>query len=218
METPKTRKRRGEPLVAKILEATLSELARVGYDNLSIEEVAARAGVNKTTIYRRWPTPEALAVSAFESGSDQGHLSDTGSLRGDLLDYLRRYREVCRSPAMLSMVRMHFSGASTSSTLAALIKERTEKGTCDSLVLFQRAVERGELPNGTDIELVRDLVLGSAEHLIIFRHERCSDKKIEQIVDLMLLGATTGGGVHAKVAPKKAPAVRLRGRRVIAPR
>jgi hypothetical protein len=60
-------------------------------------------------------------------------------------------------------------------------------------VMFQRAVERGELPRGTDIELVFDFMLGSAQNLIIFRHEHYSDDKLEQIVDLILLGAAHGG-------------------------
>jgi AcrR family transcriptional regulator len=171
-----------------VLEATLAEIARVGYENLSIEEVAARAGVNKTSIYRRCPAPEALALAALERPADNRGIADTGSLRGDLIDYLRRYRKVCRSPLMLCVMRLHFSGR-TGSKLDALIRERAEKGDCDTLTMFRRAVERGELPQNTDLELLRDLVLGSAQALILFRHEEFSDEKIERSVDLMLLGA-----------------------------
>ncbi|ADO73293.1 Transcriptional regulator, TetR family [Stigmatella aurantiaca DW4/3-1] len=203
---PRAKQQRGEPLVAKILETTLSEIARAGYENLSIEEVAARAGVNKTTIYRRWPTPEVLAISAFERFSDSNGPSDTGSLRGDLLDYLKRYREVCRSPAMLSLTRMHFSGGFVGK-LGELIRERTHSGDCDALVMFQRAVERGELPGGTDTGLVRDLVLGSAQHLVLFRHDQCTDERLQQLVDILLFGALNGGrppkaqGARAKQRP-----------------
>ncbi|WP_224365247.1 TetR/AcrR family transcriptional regulator [Hyalangium versicolor] len=189
---PRAKQLRGEPLVAKILETTLSEIARVGYENLSIEEVAERAGVNKTTIYRRWPTPEALAISAFERVSDQDPFSNTGSLQGDLMDYLRRYREVCRSPAMLSLMRMHLGGGG-SGKIDALIRELTEKSDCDTLVMFQRAVERGELPSDTDTELIRDLVLGSAQHLILFRQEQCTDERLQRLVEIMLYGAVSGG-------------------------
>jgi AcrR family transcriptional regulator len=58
--------RRNE-LVAKVFQATLAEVGRVGVEHLSIEEVAERADVNKTTIYRRWPTPEGLAHHVREA-------------------------------------------------------------------------------------------------------------------------------------------------------
>ncbi|RKG81743.1 TetR/AcrR family transcriptional regulator [Corallococcus exercitus] len=183
---------RGEPLVARILEATLEEVARAGYENLSIEAVAERAGVNKTTIYRRWPTPEALVLAAFESVSDKGSPPNTGSLRGDLLDYLRRYRAVCRQPVILSLMRMLFAGGGKGK-LARLIKEMTERSDCDALVIFERAVARGELPKDTDLPLVRDLVLGSAQNLILFRHDTCTDETLERVIDVMLLGAAQGG-------------------------
>ncbi|AUX40013.1 TetR family transcriptional regulator [Sorangium cellulosum] len=211
---PGAKQQRGEPLVAKILETTLGEIARVGYEHLSIEEVAARAGVNKTTIYRRWPTPEVLALCAFERFSDNEGISDTGSLRGDLIDYLRRYREVCRSPSMLSLTRMLFAGG-LEGKLGALIRERIEKDECGALVMFQRAIERGELPGDTDIELVRDLLLGSAQNLILFRHEQCTDEKIARVVDIMLLGAAHGG--RAQRAPS-APPERARASAVTARR
>lgn len=186
-------RRRGEPVVAKVLETTLREIARVGHENLSIDEVAARAGVNKTTIYRRWPTPEALALSAFERAAPEDGLPDTGSLRGDLLAYLKAFREACRTPAVLSLVRMHFSG-DFDSKLGALVKERARQGHCDALVMFTRAIDRDELPRDTDVELVRDLVVGSAQYLVLFQHDQCSDEKLERVVSVILCGAARGAG------------------------
>ncbi|NTX40324.1 TetR/AcrR family transcriptional regulator [Myxococcus sp. CA033] len=188
-----SKQQRGEPLVAKILEATLEEVARVGYENLSIEAVAERAAVNKTTIYRRWETPEALVLAAFERVSDQDSFPNTGSLRGDLLDYLRRYRAVCRSPVVLSLMRMLFAGSGGTGELCKVIQERIERSECNALVMFERAVARGELPKDTDMPLVRDLLLGSARNLILFRHDTCTDETLERVVDVMLLGAAEGG-------------------------
>ena len=56
---------RGEPVVQRVLDATIAEMARVGYRALRIEDVAARAGVNKTTVYRRWPEKGALLREAL---------------------------------------------------------------------------------------------------------------------------------------------------------
>ena len=73
---------RGDELVAKVFRATLAEVGRVGVEHLSIEEVAERADVNKTTIYRRWPTPEGLARAALACAAESNTSPpDTGSLR-----------------------------------------------------------------------------------------------------------------------------------------
>ena len=60
-----TRQVRGQALVAKVMDATIAELARVGYESISIEQVAVVAGVNKTTLYRRWATRRELVRAAL---------------------------------------------------------------------------------------------------------------------------------------------------------
>lgn len=203
--TPAVKQQRGEPLVAKILTTTLREIARVGYQNLSIEAVAARAGVNKTTIYRRWPTLEKLTLCAFASSSDKSRMPDTGALRGDLIGYLKRYRKVCRSPASLSLLRMHLGGDGAGK-LGVLIRQRSEQGDHDMLQMFCRAVTRGELPSHTDLALLRDLVVGSVQHLFLFRPEPCSDAKLARVVDLILRGAVHGGRAPRTRRPPAKPA------------
>ncbi len=193
MPTRSGLRRRGEPLVAKVLEATLDEVARVGPDKLSIEEVAARAGVNKTTIYRRWPNREALALSAFEAASWSGGLPDTGSLAGDLRAYLYAFRDVCRTPAMLAVLRMQLHGENHGE-LGRLVRERIRASQCDALLMFTRALARGELPPGTDTALLRDTLLGSAQYLALAHDQPCSDTKLDALASLILVGAGCGDG------------------------
>jgi AcrR family transcriptional regulator len=179
---------RGASLVAKVLDAALSEIALVGPDKLSIEDVSRRAGVNKTTIYRRWPDPESLALAAFEHGSGTGSVPNLGALRADLIEYLRQFREVCQSPAMLSLARMQFTGE-LSGRVGAMVKAKLEDENCNPLTMFERALERGELRPGTDLGLLRDLILGGAQYRMLFRHVSCSDGTLEQMVDVILSGA-----------------------------
>jgi AcrR family transcriptional regulator len=181
------KRRRGEPLVKRIIEATLEEIARVGFDKLSLEQVAARAGVNKTTIWRRWPTAEALALSALAQASDRAQLPDTGSLHGDLIAHLRRTREVCRSPAMLSLLRLKFR-SSLDGTLGAMLAERIKEADEDCLVYFERAYARNEIPEKWDARELRDIVLGSGQYLIATRNSELSDHTIERLVDSFLYG------------------------------
>jgi AcrR family transcriptional regulator len=187
MDAIQTKQKRGEPLITKVLEAALEEIARVGPEDLSIEEVAARAGVNKTTIWRRWQTPAALALSALQRVSDTSDFANHGTLRDDLIDYVRRFREVCRSPAMLSVVRMKFRGKSEG-PLGGTLTERFARADDEALVMFHRAIERGELPADTDVALLRDMVLGIANYLILFRYDWLQDTNIDRVVDIFLVG------------------------------
>src|SRR4029077_16627067 len=83
-----------------ILTAAVELLAERGLAAMSIEEVAARAGVGKTTIYRRWPSKGLLALDAFvASFREEQPLPDTGTLRGDLLSALHAWvRAVTETP------------------------------------------------------------------------------------------------------------------------
>ena len=203
------KKQRGAPLVAKILDAALVEIARVGPHDLSIEDVAKRANVNKTTIYRRWADPGKLAFAAFEHGSTTATMPNTGVLRADVIECLKLMREVCRTPAMLSLTRMQIAGELTGE-LGAMVKARIECGDCDTLVMFERALDRGELPRDADLNLVRDMVLGSAQYQLILRNAALPDDRLEQLVDMALAGA-------AYVPQNRAPAERPTTRSVTSP-
>src|SRR6202158_3091724 len=82
---------RSQQVVEKVREATMAELARVGFPGLTIEGVAKAANVNRTTIYRRWPSKSALLLAVLEPGLKRfDHDPDTGSLGGDLLALMLR--------------------------------------------------------------------------------------------------------------------------------
>ena len=98
---------RGEPVVRGVLSATLEELSRVGYERMRIEDVAARAGVNKTTVYRRFTTKEELVRAALMGVTRSATTApNTGSLRGDLLEHMRRKVSRVASPEGQMVVRM----------------------------------------------------------------------------------------------------------------
>jgi AcrR family transcriptional regulator len=70
---------------AAVLQATVAALAEDGYEALNVEDVARRAGVHKTTVYRRWPTkPELVADAVRERSDERVEVPDTGTLAGDL--------------------------------------------------------------------------------------------------------------------------------------
>ncbi len=129
-----------------VLQAAIDELLEVGYARLTMDRVAERAGTNKNAIYRRWPSRAALAVAAYRQivASEQQPLPDTGSLRDDALELLRRANRVWSSP--VGVVQRHLlAGVADDPELLALIQERSnDAGSALWLTILGRAVARGE--------------------------------------------------------------------------
>lgn len=161
-------KRRGGPLVRQILEAALAEIARAGIDRLSIERVADLADVNKTTIYRRWKTIDALVDAALDLISHPGALPDSGSLRSDLVEFLERMQSVAKDPAVMPFLRLRLAG-SLDGQYGPLIQKRMQEADRVALVLFARARRRGEIDSHADIEMLRDIVLGATQYVLLTR-------------------------------------------------
>ena len=180
---------RGDRLVAKVLEATIAELSRLGFDNLSVESVAERAQVNKTTIYRRWPTPEKLIRAALLRVASKGIVvPDTGSLRTDLSKLIDMLRIVLASPHVHALIRMHLGGTMHGELAALSLTIQRQKDEQMKTILI-RAVERGELPPGTDVDLLYDTLVGAFFNLAVFRREPARVARMERAVDLILDGA-----------------------------
>src|SRR6187399_1252637 len=92
-------RRRGPALQEAILDAARAELAEVGYANLTMERVAARAKASKASVYSRWPSRIELVMDVFyDLMPDPAAPPDTGTLRGDLLATLRQTAELLSGP------------------------------------------------------------------------------------------------------------------------
>lgn len=186
--------RRGRPRSEEadraILAAATELLTERGLAGMSIEEVAARAGVGKSTIYRRWPNRGALALDAFLTEfSSQLPAPDTGSLRSDLRAALRAWvRAVTRTPAGRMLAGL-LAEAQRDPQLGNAWRERVmEPLRAAHRVIVERAIERGEIAPGTDPDLVLDLLFGPAYHRLLNRHRPLSDNFVRGVVDLLMDG------------------------------
>lgn len=144
-----TTRRRGEELERAILQAAAEELRESGYAGMTMDRVAARAGTNKNAIYRRWPHRAALGIAAYRHLSDAAMPKpDTGTLRGDALEMLRRANETWSSPHG-AVLRGLLAAAADDPALLDLMRERTGADTMDRawLAMLERAVARGEAPS-----------------------------------------------------------------------
>ncbi len=144
-----------------VLQASLELLAEVGYERMSIEEVASRAGVHKTTVYRRWSTKAELVLDAARVSSEQNvPIPDTGTLHGDLRELARGIVANIGTEAGGRRTRSVVAAAASSTELAASMevfwRERFELTS----PIVERAIRRGELPPSTDPMLLVETLIG----------------------------------------------------------
>ena len=143
-------RRRGAELERAILRAALQELAETGYSGLTMDRVAKRAGTNKNAIYRRWPNRAALGLAAYRQLVQVNQeLPDTGELRADVLELLRRANRHLSSPAG-DILRSLLGSARDDPQLLEQLREQTaDAGSGTWLTVLGRAVARGEAPPET---------------------------------------------------------------------
>ncbi len=217
---PARRLVRGEPVVAKVLASTIEELALTGLEGLTLERVAARAGVNRTTIYRRWPTKEDLVLAAFQWMAAEDELTwDTGSLRGDLEKLIEQATAKLFAPGTLSLIRT-LLGSPNESPLAEVARCEHESRRQLILDMLDRAEQRGELRTDIDKELFLDSVFGMLFVRLVFQREQPTKEFKERVLEqLTRLAApispkTAARPTHTRAAtPRLAPAKKAKARR-----
>lgn len=172
-----------------ILGATLEEIARVGYAAFSVEVVATRVGIAKTTIYRRYGTKLDLARAAAHAhlAASFGEAPDTGTLRGDLVALGLRFVTLMSTALWQALVRMRLT-ETTSPELAELAKNVDMERMRWHQPIADRAIARGEVKSvlavAEAIQLLGSTVLTS----VLVHREVVEEPRIGYWVDLILHG------------------------------
>ncbi|MDI1476190.1 TetR/AcrR family transcriptional regulator [Polyangium sp. y55x31] len=182
---------RAERVVSAVLTATHEELGRVGYGALRIEDVAARSGVNKTTIYRRWPTKAELVTASMRVAADEEEAIDTGTLRGDLLAVVMRTVRTSQTPTGRGIVRM-LQTERADPEVEALSRVLRDRRWQRMTALLERGIARGELPADVNGEIILDLIFGGLYARLIHRGEAVSEDYAAAAIDTVLAGACAG--------------------------
>ncbi|CUU58956.1 DNA-binding transcriptional regulator, AcrR family [Parafrankia irregularis] len=167
--------RRGRPRSDQadraILGAAADLLTSVGYERLSVEGIAARAGVAKQTIYRRWPSKAAVvaqAVLAAQSGVAIAPPADTGDLRADLQEWALQYGLWLADPVVSAMIRGLVAAAVDSQTNATRLYDHLADPIRTAILsrLTQEA-ERGTLRKDADLDALIDAILGTMLYRVL---------------------------------------------------
>lgn len=184
----RTPRRRGAPVVDRVLEVTLEDLARLGYHRLSVPEVAERAGLNKTSVYRRWPTKGALVGAALDRAL--GHdapLPDTGDLRSDMLAFALAAAAWVSSPVGHGVMKTLLADGDDPD-VRALVGDLLRSRASGPVALFRRAEARGELPPGADVPMALTVIAGAISHRMFVEHAAVTPDFVERLVALVADG------------------------------
>ncbi len=185
-----TQERRGRPRVEgldqALLDVTLELAGEVGLHGMSMDDLAQRAGVSKATIYRRWPSKERLVLEALNQAMRPFDLIDTGSLRGDLDDYLgelaRRMATGRASDVLPDLIAASVRDVNLRTSLDEYIRHRRQP----LQTILGRAVRRGELSADTDEEVLVDALIGPFVYRRLLSHDPLDDDFVERLLCLVL--------------------------------
>ena len=191
-------KKRGRPRSRQTDKAILKAAAEVviasGLAEMTIEGVAERAGVGKASIYRRWPSKGALAFDAVvDTILTAEPTPDTGSLAGDLARVAESWVRLANIRRVGRTLAHFIAEVQSDPDLAVAWRERfVSRIRMERRPIIERAIARGEIPAGSDPELIMDLLYGPLYHRYLNRHLPLDESFARAVARMVVVGATNG--------------------------
>lgn len=184
---------RGAKVRAAVHAATLAELVDKGYAALTVENVARRAGVHKTTVYRRWKDRESLLTDALaEHMATDIPVPDTGAIETDLQALARSIIEAFTSPTGQAILAAMFTGAAHLPEIAAARRHVFDDRLTRAEPVLRRAIKRGQLPEGTDPAEVLKTLAAPIYLRLLITAEPVNETTADQAVRVTLAAARAG--------------------------
>ncbi|MDM4762190.1 TetR/AcrR family transcriptional regulator [Galbitalea sp. SE-J8] len=192
---PRLGRKRDPSRDTDILDATLEVLAETGYEGMTIDMVAARAKAGKATVYRRWTSKADLvidAVACMKAGVDLNALPDTGTLRGDLVAMIKApavhdaQRKARIMGGLISLINDEPGLAEAAQQAVVLPRVAANR------ILFQRAIDRGEVPADIDVDLLSLVSVSMVSYRTLMLREPVDRAFLLSIIDGVILPAVRG--------------------------
>ncbi len=175
---------RSERARQSVLDATADLVAEVGVERTTIDEIASRSGVAKSTIYRHFPSKEVLVVEAVHACIDIPIVTDTGSLRDDLISCFSGTTKASYDGRLGDMMLSLMDAAQRE--LGRLVRAQTDQKRRLATTVIERAVARGDLPADVDVDLLVTLLAGPLVYTKLVRRQRVTDELVAAVVDTVL--------------------------------
>ena len=191
---------RSERARKAVIRSTLALLERVGFNELSIESVAARAGVGKATIYRWWPSKAELVIAAFVSAVEQElRFPSAGPVLESIHEQMKRWAPIFRSPLGQIVATVIGAGQSEPEILAAFRAHWVDPRRVEARKLLQRAIKKGEIRAELDPDMILDLLYGPLYLRLLLKHAPLDEKFVDavfKVVNLALSNCQRAAGVR----------------------
>jgi AcrR family transcriptional regulator len=165
-----------------VLTVALELLSEGGVGGFTVDEVARRSGVAKTTIYRHWPTREALVVDTCSRLSSEQQIPDTGSLEGDLTAILTNIAHLLQTANWSAVLPSIIDSAERDPEFAELVSQIQRGHAAPLREALERATSKGELPARTDLSTTVAALLGPLFYRRWFSREPIDDKFVHATI------------------------------------
>jgi len=179
---------RSEEARRKALGAAADLIVERGVGVLSIEEVAARSGVAKTTIYRHWPERASLIIDTVRSTFEHVRTPDTGTLRGDLEAYFEGMVRADLNGRVGQLMPCLIDAASRDPEIATLMERLKTEREQPVRDIVERAQARGELPAELDLRVVIGVVIGPIVFRKVLQRQPLDEAYLRGCLDVALAG------------------------------
>jgi AcrR family transcriptional regulator len=174
-----------------ILDAATDVFIECGWDALTIEGVAARAGVGKTTIYRRYASRlDLLLAAARRLSQEKDQAPDTGTLRGDLVGLVESFLRMLTGSRSGRAIPVMVAATARNPDLATAYTQFMAERRAASAVPIERAIRRGELPIDVDVALLLDLLVAPVFYRAFVTRETVDDAFVTKLVDTVMRAVT----------------------------
>jgi AcrR family transcriptional regulator len=188
--------RRNERAHRAILDAAVALIAELGYEKVSVEAIAQRAGVGKQTIYRWWPSKGAVALEALDErlrtapgGGSSGDWPDTGDVVEDLRTQMHGVTRLLRSPEVGPLYQGLIAAAQSDPALSrAHMEQLIEPASIPCRARLALAQERGELRPDADPQVLIDMLYGALYYRLLLHTRPLEPEQIDAALDIAFEG------------------------------
>jgi AcrR family transcriptional regulator len=173
------------------LEAVREIVLSDGVHACTVDEVARRSGLAKTTVYRHFPSVDLMVLAAIDGMVKAAPDVDTGSLRGDLAEIMGRYVAIAKHPRMAELYAWMLTRSTLDAEFAAAARAVRVQTDGATVLALQRAIARGEMPASIDIPLAMHLVQGAFTVQRMFDGPTLTANQFDRLIDWCAAALTT---------------------------
>lgn len=179
---------RSEEAKQRVLDAARELLGETGMDGFTVEAVAKRSGVAKTTIYRNWASGDELLLSTLDCMAQTIPTPNTGSLQGDLEAFMGQVLPMASDPAITQAMLGVIAASASDPEFAEIHQTMMSERLGPMRTIIDLAKGRGELPSDADTDLILDFIEGPFFMRKMIRREHIDEDDVRQLVSLITAG------------------------------